>query len=188
MINNPPNYSDILEQQFYFLQLKKEVWFEQNLFTYQWWFLLFLSLIPWFIWWKMVDRARIYEILSFGMVIAILSSTMDMIGSSFQAWFYPIKLHWAFTAPIAPFYITLIPVVYMICYQYGHRWKSFIIGVILISSFFALGEYVFKFMGIYKENTWKSYYSFPIYTLNAIFTRWLIQQILSVQKGMKKSA
>ena len=188
MINNNPNLENVLQTKMHYLQLKKELWIQQHFFSYQWWFLFFLSIIPWFIWWKIVDKNRIHEILSFGIIIAILSSNMDMIGMSFQAWFYPIKLHWTFFSPTAPFDISLLPVVFMICYQFGDNWKSFIIGVLLLSSFFTLGEYVFKFMEIYKENTWKSIYSLPIYSLNAIFARWLIRRILLVQKGMKKSA
>jgi hypothetical protein len=188
MISNTPNLENVIEAHFQYIQLKKELWLQQTLFSYQWWFLLLLSIVPWFIWWKIVDRERIYEILSFGIIIAILSSTMDMIGLSYQAWFYPIKLHWTFSSPTAPFDISLLPVVFMICYQFGHNWKSFVIGVLLLSSFFTLGEYIFKFLEIYKENTWKSIYSLPIYSANAIFARWLILRLLLIQEGMNKRA
>ncbi|HBI04883.1 MAG TPA: hypothetical protein DDY49_12740 [Paenibacillaceae bacterium] len=188
MMSNNPNLENVIEAQFHYLQLKKELWFQQQLFSYQWWFLLFLSIIPWFIWWKIMDKSRIHEILSFGMIIAILSSIMDLIGITYQSWFYPIKLHWTFSSPTAPFDISLLPVVFMICYQYGDKWKSFIIGVLLLSSFFTLGEYIFKFLEIYKENTWKSFYSLPIYSANAIFARWVMLRLLLIQKGMNKRA
>lgn len=187
-MSNNSNLDNVIEAHLHLLQLKKELWLQQHFLSYQWWFLLFLSIIPWFIWLKIVDKNRIHEILSFGIIIAILSSTMDIIGISYQSWFYPIKLHWTFSSPTAPFDLSLLPVVFMICYQYGNQWKSFIIGVIILSSFFTLGEYIFKFMGIYKENTWKSYYSLPIYSANAIFARWIISRLLLVQKEMNKRA
>lgn len=188
MTNNIPTFAELINIQLHYFHLEQEIWMKEHVFSYQWWFLVLLTIIPWIFWWKIVDKKRVPEIISFGIIISMLSANMDMMGISFQAWHYPIKLHWTFSTPTAPFDISLLPVIYMICYQYGNNWKSFIIGVLLISLFFTLGEYVFKFMGIYKENTWKSIYSLPIYSLNAMFARWLIRRLSFIQKGLKKSA
>jgi hypothetical protein len=33
-----------------------ENWVHFDLFTWQWWLLLGLTIVPWFIWWKIVDK------------------------------------------------------------------------------------------------------------------------------------
>lgn len=181
-IMNFPSFKDVINARGNYISLQKQLWF-QHVFSFQWWFLLILTVVPWIMWWKIVDKNRRAEILIFGIIVAFISANMDMVGRNYMLWNYPINLHWTLSAPSTPFDVTLLPVAYMLCYQFGRSWKSFFIGVVLFSGAFSVGEYLFEAIKIYEEKNWSSLYSFPIYTAIACFAKWIVAMVLKVQKG-----
>jgi hypothetical protein len=55
-------------------------WIHYDLLTWKWWILLILTIVPWFIWFKIVEKKRVHEILAFGLIISILAVLLDTIG------------------------------------------------------------------------------------------------------------
>ena len=61
--------------------------------------------------------------------------------------------------------------------------KPFLIAMIIASAVFSfMVEPIFEYAGLYTTYTWKYYYSFPIYILMALFSKWLMQVIILKQQ------
>lgn len=171
-------YHEIQEIRRVLKEATNEYWLHTELFQFNWWVSLVLTVLPWFMWWKLVDKARIFEILTYGLLVGIVSITLDTIGVNLVWWGYPDKLL-PMMPPLFPFDITLVPIINMLLYQYFSTWKSFIKAKIAVAAVYSfIFEPIVTKLGLYQLHTWKYWYSFPVYIIMAISLRWLMQQII----------
>lgn len=182
-----PSFEEVLEAKKHFALLHKEYWLYENLWTWQWWLILFVSIAPWFLWWKLLDKKRLFEILTFGLMLLSISVVLDIIGDKHLAWAYPMSLHWTLTPPLKPYDITIIPVTYMLVYQYCHSWRSFFVGMVIVSTVFAfIAEPFLIWIDVYMELTWKHIYSFPIYIFIGLLAKWVVDKLTRVQQQHRR--
>jgi hypothetical protein len=164
-------------------QIVMEQWQNNFILTGKWWVLLVLSIVPWLIWWKVVDKKRISEILLLGFLVIIMATFFDIVGWNYSGWYYPNTLL-ALCTPLFPIDYTLLPILYMLIFQYFSKWKTFIVAVFIMSAAFSfILEPLGEWMNIYKELKWKSIYSFPVYILLGIFVKWFVEKIIRVKKS-----
>jgi len=158
----------------------RESWINDIVFTWHWWLLVALAIIPWLVWWKFVDRKRIFEILTYGFMVMIVSSLFDAIGVEFDLWEY----HYQFIPLLDVFIVydvSVIPVTYMLIYQYFHTWKSFIISNIAASIIFSfVSELILVWLNYHDLLEWKYFYSFPIFLAIAIVFKYLLNILKKV--------
>lgn len=176
-------YEEIVKNQRKITELTYDLWAKHCLFSFQWWLQTIFLLAPWFLWWKLVDRKRLKEIIIYGLLVIILTSYLDEVGSELTLWAYPFKI-----TPVFPRFITadftILPVTYMLIYQYFPTWKSFSLAIILVAAILAfIGEPVLIWLKIYKMYNWSHVYSFPIYIITAISLRWLTKTIVCKQQN-----
>ena len=166
----------IMELQQELLQLRVSDWYDKVI-SFQWFFLVFLIIVPWIIWWRLVDRKNIAKIFSFGMLITAMSSFFNGIGLNLLLWSYPYKL-----LPFSPrMYVTfsVLPVTFMLMYQYFRTWKSFTIANAIMAFIFAfILQPILKWLGMYTLIKWNYFYSFVIYIIMGLGSRLLLQVIL----------
>lgn len=156
-------------------------WLHHDLYTYQFWLLMILLVVPWLIWWKLVDRKRLIEILLYGLIVATVDTILDEIGAQLNLWEYPFDIE-----PLFPRLISInlaaLPVIYMFIYQYFSEWKSFLIATAVMATVLSfIAENILELLGMYELFKWENYYSFPIYIAIAVSLKWLMQIILSKQ-------
>lgn len=169
-----------MEKQLTYIRI--ENWLNQDLFSWQWWLLVVVLLVPWFIWWKfIVEKKRLLEITLFGTIVLIISSYLDAVITEFGLWSYRV-----WVIPLWPRLITadftVIPVTLMIIYQYFRTWKYYIIAMFIISFLFAfMGEPFLTWINVYELHGWKHIYSFPIYIAIGILIKYLVQTLISKQ-------
>ncbi|MCP8615390.1 CBO0543 family protein [Salirhabdus salicampi] len=174
-IKDSPSHEHIEKIKEILLQLEYNDWLQNVLFTWQWWFLLTATIMPWIIWWKLVDKARLLEIVTYGLWWILVAVTLDDIGVTLQLWDYPKQLMFLIH-PLGPSDLTVIPVTYMLLYQYTSRWTSFVIGSFVVAFVFAfVFEPLFiKFEMLKFHDTvikWKHWYSFVLFGVIAIVIR-----------------
>lgn len=157
----------------YLTQLRIDNWFNHDLFSWQWWVLVIVLIVPWFIWWRYVDRERLLEITLLGMFTLIISSYLDAVFTELGLWdyhFWVIPL-WP---RLIPADFTIIPVTFMFVYQKFRSWNEFLIAMIFVAAIFAfIGETFLVWIDIYELHGWKHIYSFPIYFALGVIVRWL---------------
>lgn len=155
-----------------------QYWLHQNLFTWQWWLLIAMTVAPWFVWWHWVDKSRLSEVITYGLFIGTVCTMLDLTGTNLVLWGYPYQLLWFIIPPIIPIDLCILPVEHMLLYQYFPRWKTYLLALIVLSAFNAfIAEPLFVRGDMYDLYHWKYIYSFPIYILKSLPIRWLMQKI-----------
>ena len=179
-----PTFEDVQNVRRQLLEVSRQYWTSHTVFTWQWWLLIALSLLPWFIWWKFVDKKRVIELSLYGAMIAMISVLLDTIGTNAMFWGYPRQPLW-FIYFLWPADFSILPVGHMLVYQYFSKWKTFILAEIafaVVASF--LIEPLFSWSGMYILYSWKYIYSTPLYVLKAIIARLVVQRLLQVQRDL----
>jgi hypothetical protein len=175
-------FQEIEKQYEYLRKLWLDYWSQEVVFTYQWWIMIFLLIIPFFLWWRLVDKTRIIEISMVGLIASSIAFILDQIGSSLGYWTYPYTLThlerdlWA----VADF--SILPFFYMMIYQWFPKWGTYILGIIIFALFSAfVGETIFQWLGIYVMLKWKHIYSIPGYVLLGIFVKVVLQKFKTIE-------
>ena len=159
-----------------YLTLLKEYWYTHSFLSYQWWTMILITIIPWFIWWKFVDKKRLMEILLFGLLMMFTTVLVAPLEQNLNLLQFIQRIHWSLTTPLYPYEITILPVSFMFIYQYSKNWTSYVIGTLFLSCFlvFILIPVLIKLDYLF----FVSYLSFVIcFTLLIIFSllsRWIL--------------
>ncbi|QBP40235.1 CBO0543 family protein [Paenisporosarcina antarctica] len=177
-VQNKTEYvQDIIELQNKLFEINYTFWIEHVLFSFNWWFLIIITILPWGIWWRFVDKKRIIEISLMGTLVMITSVFLDVVGTSFLLWGYAYK-DIQMIPLLSAVDITILPIVYMFVYQIFSKWKSYLFSLIVAATGAAfIVEQLFERMDIYQLYSWKHIYSFFIYIAIGIVFKWLIQKM-----------
>jgi len=186
MVAIPESALQIQQMHAAFSKLRLEAWLVDTLWTWQWWLLIALFVLPWIVWWHLVDRKRLTEICLFGMFVLATASWMDELGTELMLWYYPYKII-PYYPQLVPINYTVLPITFMLIYQYTSTWYSYVMTMTVMAAVFSwVAEPALKFMGIYTLITWRYSYSFPLYLIIAVSHRWLLEKILATAKKYKK--
>jgi hypothetical protein len=105
--------------------------------SWQFWLVALLLLLPLVLLYFFVDRKRIFEVFFFGFIVHALWTYTDIVLGNFN-----LLIHTYYLIPIFPhaFNITMsvLPVGYMLIYQYCTRYrKSFILYTVILSALYS---------------------------------------------------
>ena len=186
MTKNYPSFDEIQEVHHQLYDMRLDYWISHNLFTFQWWLLLFVFIVPWFVWWKFVDKKRVSEILLFGTLLMILVILLDDIGVETHLWSYPYQLI-NILPRLIPIDQGIIIVAHMFLYQYFTNWKKFVIANTIMAIIFTfVFEPITVWLGIYKLDNWQYIYSLPIYIIKAVLIKALVDEIIIKKETIHK--
>ncbi len=162
-------------------QLSFNEWINNDIFTFRWWILVLSLIVPWLIWYHLVDKGKLKEMLFYLLSTSGVAILLDEIGISLGMWAYPVKV-----IPILPRLITvnysMVPIIFVLMYQYFPRWKSFIIANIILTLVFSfILEPILVWMDLYDLVTWKYIYSVPTYLFAAILLKLFAEKIKRMQ-------
>lgn len=180
-MNAARNVHEIVQLNKALFEANYHYWQEHVLFSFNWWFLLTLTILPWVIWWGIVDKARMLEFMLMGTMTMVVAVNFDMLGHAFLFWTYNYKLIQTMPS-LSAIDLSLLPVLYMVIYQFFSKWKTYVIAHVILSlgGSFIL-EPLFVWMGIYTLHGWRYIYSFPIYIMMGITFKWLIIKLKSLE-------
>ncbi|VBB08203.1 Hypothetical protein LUCI_3472 [Lucifera butyrica] len=149
-------------------------WAKYEFLSVPWLLLTAVTVLAIAIWVKLVDKKNIIELLLFGSWIAIACVSLDEFGYEYRLWRY--KYHAISQFPhILWVHFVILPIIYMLIYQYFPKWNSFIKALVILSAILALlGEPLLVRLDIYELLHWKYIYSFPIYILVGVTLKALI--------------
>lgn len=161
-----------------YVYLDFQGWLNYELFTWNWWLLLVSLIVPWIVWFKLIDFKRVIEILLFGALVFIITTYLDTIGEDLRFWVYPTELFpWDLRG--FGFDISMVTVTYMLIYQYFNSWKSFVIALISMAAFFAfIGEPVCHYLELVTYIRWTYSYSFLYYIILGLSIKRLMKILL----------
>ncbi|MDF2572687.1 MAG: hypothetical protein K0R55_4291 [Sporomusa sp.] len=153
-----------------------------NLFTARWWLIIVSIAIAYGLWWKYVDKRHLTQILLFGSFIAVFRLIMDDAGSSAALWGYSVK-PLPFGQALFLNDLTIVPLGFMLVYQYCRSWKKFFLWTVIIEAAysFLLLPMLVKF-DILRLYNWQYYYTFFIMIIVAIVMRAILLTILKIEQ------
>ena len=184
-LGEPEQAFSIYQTHMVFTQQRIEYWLQNNLFTWQWWLLIALLILPVFLWWKVVDKKRLLSIVTMGLMVTVTSNWMDQVGSELGWWYYPYHVV-PFSSQFIPVNYSLMPIGYMLLYQNYPRWPAFIaISAITAAVLTWLFEPLFSWFGMYHLVFWKFSFSFPFYVLIAFSHKWLADKLTLIANKSK---
>jgi hypothetical protein len=150
---------------FHQLQMEHFInWKKHTLWSFDFWVLLSLAIIPWVIWFIARKRGSEARLLLSGSFVLIIASWFDFLGVAYGLWGYKAMLFPTIPS-FMPWDISLIPVTTMLWLQYKPRVNPFIKAISYSALTAFIGEPLFDWVGLYNPINWNSFYSFPIYTL-----------------------
>ncbi len=172
-----PGYENMIEIRLHSRHLQIMNWFGDDLHKWTWWLNLSLTILPLLILWKIIDRKRLLEILTYGLLIAVLATLLDSLGVAFMLWDYPDKML-PITPQTFPVNYVLLPCTYMFVYQRYRSWRDFTIASTVLAALASfLGEPFFVWFNLYDLIAWSYLYSFPIYIVMALMVRWCTEKL-----------
>jgi hypothetical protein len=175
-------WSQIIELRRESRNLLWEYWLTETLFTFNWWFLIITTIAFVLVWLRLLDKKRLVEVVSFGLMIGSIGYFLDITGVSFVMWSYPDKI-FPIIPPIIEIHKFHLPIVYMIVYQYFPKWKPFLLVMTVCALFFSFVlEPITVWLGIYEIYHWEYIYSFPIYIIIGVFCKWIIEKLKQMDR------
>lgn len=170
------DWQEVLELANQYRSTRLDYWIHEVLFSFQWWILLIVTIALIIVWLIILDKKRIFEIIIYGLMVALIANTGDSFGISFSLWGYPYSLF--HTPEIIEIHDFLMPIIYMIIYQYFRTWKSFMMANAINAFFFALIlEPLLVWLGIYELYQWSYLYSIIPYFAIAVGLKWIIEKL-----------
>ena len=180
MVKVPESAIKLVETHSVFTDMRMQQYFQDILYTWQWWLLVFLLIVPLIVWCYLVDKKRLTPICLFGVCVLATASWMDDLGTDLILWYYPYNLLPVYPQ-LVPINYAVLPVTFMLIYQYFPTWRSFITAMLIMSALYSfVAEPALEYFGMYKVLRWQYYYSFPIYMLIGISLRWIVEKILAI--------
>ena len=183
---DPNEFQQIIDAHKYFVQLRYEHWMQYEVYTGMWWLLLCAWILPWIVWLFLVKRQQITELFCYGITVMFTITILDEIGLMKGLWTYSIKI-----IPYTPYLESIdwgiLPVVYMLIYQYFPDWNGFIIAQITLAALYSfVGEpFLKENLEVYLLLDWKYIYSFPIYIILAIMPKVVIKALYHIERKSK---
>lgn len=183
MVCTVPN-DDLIQAEKTFYHFLQNFWIEHNLYTWQWWLLVILSILSPIVYWICINKRRITEVTAYGLIYGVSAIILDSVGSNAMVWTYPVRLTPYLFPQLYPFDIGIVIIPFMLIYQrWGCTFKIFVLISGLQSAFLAfVAEQLMEYFNIYKEISWKNIYSFPIYWLLAIICSFIITSFKKIDK------
>lgn len=167
-------------------ELSYGFWKTQVLFSPRWWSLVVLIAVAYLIWWGLVEKRRLSQILLFGSFVATGRIVMDLVGNNMVLWSYDIR-----ELPLSPspFFhdLTVTPLALMLVYQYTHSWRKFLVWAAV-----TVGSITFVFFpalmafGFLKYYHWQHTYSFVLIIGIAVTARAVLIGILQLEQRSRR--
>jgi hypothetical protein len=156
MLMNRREYLEIINRlELEAFQLNLEGWLKNELFTWEWWILVVFLISPWILWVKLAKGTKIMETILFGSLVIIPTTYPDALVIALEFWRYPVKLL-PFTPRAIPFDMSMVPVAFMLLYQYFGTWTSFCVSLVIMSLVYAfIGEPLSTWLGLVNYVNWK---------------------------------
>jgi hypothetical protein len=161
-------------------------WAAEELFSPRWWAMVIVILFSYGLCFKLLDESRYTQIMLFGSLMAVSMGVIDTIGASYVLWSFKVRL-----LPIIPSLflidLTIIPLYYMLVYQYTSTWKEFTAWNVVASGVISL--VVFPLMAIaniVQLINWKYVYFWPIIFFVGLLSRGVITIIMTKENKMRE--
>ncbi|HEX3031085.1 MAG TPA: CBO0543 family protein [Bacillota bacterium] len=180
-ISENPLWKKQIQSRLALKEINQKVWSETNLFSPIWWLMVVVFIVMWGLWWKLVDKARLLEIMTYGLMVAIFMMFIDSIATQSLIWGFPNRLT-PFSPPLIFLDLCVLPVTYMLVYQYCNNWRSFTVAMIITAAILSfVVEPLAIRLDIFEMYHWSVWLSFPLYLVIGFTFRGIVNGVKAIQ-------
>lgn len=155
-------------------------WLETDFLTGTWWFQLAVAILSILVFWKLIDKKRLFEMSLYVLLASVIIIWLDQTGYELGFWYYPVDLIPLFP-PSTAFDYSLLPLIYVLIYQYYPKWPSFLKATFIMSAIISfIMEPMAVRWGFYVLIKWKYYYGYPIYILIGVMLKLITEKIKKI--------
>lgn len=148
-------------------------WLSQDVFSVRWWGIVAFIIASYIVVFLLLDKRRFTQILLFGSLMSVSITTYDLFGANFELWGYNVRL-----LPVIPgvflYDYTVIPLYYMLIYQYSSNWKTFLALNSTLAAF--IGLIFFPALVSFEIITFRNW--LPVYQAVAPFVLGLLNRAI----------
>lgn len=168
-------------------QLVMDRWLTKDVFSFRWLGMLGFIIISYVICLILLDKKRLSKILLFGSLLTVGMVAYETVGVSFALWYCATPI-----LPIIPCIfasdLTIIPLYYMLVYQYTSSWKQFCIwNAITAATIAFVFQPIVVYFGIFELDNWHYIYTFFMVFAIASLARAVTQGIIRTEKKHLKT-
>lgn len=174
----------ILEARRRLHELVLKDWLQNDLFKRNWWISVVFLLFSYILCFMLIDKKRRSKILLFGCLVTVASFVYEVFGFSFVLWSFSTKI-FPITPAIFMFNITVLPLYYMLVYQYSPTWKRFFLLNALAACVFSLVLLPILIKLKIYQTYWSLLFNIPIIFIYACLARFVTQWLVNTEQRHK---
>jgi hypothetical protein len=169
-------------------ELVMEKWLAEDVFSLRWWSMVGLVALSYLICFSLFDKRRISKLFLFGSLLTVGAAVYETIGVNFVLWFCATPIF-----PIVPClfvpYLTVLPVYYMLIFQYTNTWRQFSLwNLIAVSVYSFVLLPVFIHFKISEMDNWRPVYHIPFLFVIASLARATTLLLIKIEQRQEKMA
>lgn len=163
-------------------------WLEEDLFSLRWWSMVGLVAVSYLICFSLFDKRRISKLFLFGSLLTVGAAVYETVGVNFVLWFCATPVF-----PIVPClfvpYLTVLPVYYMLIFQYTTTWRQFSLwNLIAVSVYSFILLPLFIHFKIAEMDNWQPVYHMPFLFAIASLARAVTLLLVGIEERQEKTA
>lgn len=157
-----------------------EIWLAEDFLKLRWWVLIILYIVCAVIWWILLDKRRLKEIVLFTALGYIAVLTINEYGQELILWDYPIDVLPVFP-PFSSVNLLLLPPLYSLIYQRFSSSRSYIVAASVAAVLFCFAlEPLLAWGRFFELLNWKYWLSVPVYIIMALLVRMFTVETLKI--------
>ncbi|KPU44480.1 hypothetical protein OXPF_19740 [Oxobacter pfennigii] len=157
-----------------------EIWLAEGFLKLRWWVLIVLYIVCAVVWWKLLDKRRLKEILVFTALAYIAVLAINEYGQELILWGYPTDVLPVFP-PFSSVNLLLLPTIYSLIYQHFSSSRSYFVAESAVTVLFCVAlEPLLAWGGFFELLNWKYWLSIPVYAIMALLVKMLTVKVLKI--------
>jgi hypothetical protein len=162
-------------------------WLAEDVFSPRWWSMVVLVMLSYLLCFSRFDKRRLSKIFLFGSLLTVGAAVYETVGVNFVLWFCSTPVF-----PIVPClfvpYLTILPVYYMLIFQYTTTWRQFSLwNLIAISVYSFVLLPIFIYFKISEMDNWQPVYHMPFLFAIASLARAVTLLLIDIEQRQEKT-
>lgn len=163
-------------------------WLEEDVFSPRWWSMVVLIVLSYLLCFSLFDKRRFSKLFLFGSLLAVGAAVYETVGVNFVLWFCATPVFPIIPCLFVP-YLTILPVYYMLIFQYTTTWLQFSLwNLVAVSVYSFVLQPIFIHFKIVILDNWQTVYHMPMLFAIASLARAVTLLIINIEQRQEKTA
>jgi hypothetical protein len=173
-------------------QIRTDMWnillaqWKTDISTPKYWGIVATIIIAYIVWYRLTDKKRLAYLLFYGSLVTVMTSLIDLYGTTAGLWYYKVRLAPFLTSVFLRDW-TLVPLTYMLVQQYSPNWRQFFIWN-AVGTFFltVIVVQILSVLDIVQLMKWTYLSGFITSYLVAALSRLAFHLVIQVQNAARE--